>query len=274
MAFDVSKIKVFFVPTIVLCALTLLPSIGTLGTVQAEAIKTADGEVEVRVNPGEPTQVQFPGPISGGVLRKQSPITLQRNGRELILFASEGINESGEAIIVRLEDGRSFALRAKRSTVDRPRDSMLKIEDDRGAIVAATDEEEVYQDKNFQKAPSNQISGLIREMVLVSEFGKKAVPGFQMSDTYKGETVLNDGTVEAKIDHIFIGPSIWGYVIEAQNMLDVGQKLNPASFRLDGTRAVSAQRWELAPRPMNVEQQVSGADRTKIYIVTRAKPTT
>lgn len=252
-----------------LCALPMLT-----GLARAEEVKTSSGEVEVRVNPGEPTQVQFPGNISGGVLRKQSPITLQRNGRELILFASEGINEAGEAIIVRLDDGRSYALRAKRSTAERPRDSLLKVEDDRGALVAATDEEEVYKDKNFQKAPSNQVSGLIREMVLVSEFGKKAVPGFQMSDTYKGETVLNDGTVEAKIDHIFIGSNLWGYVIDAQNMLDVGQKLNPASFRLDGTRAVSAQRWELSPRPLNIEQQVSGADHTKIYIVTRAKPTT
>lgn len=267
MLFDL-KIKKVLTAGLVVCAL-VVPS----GMAQAEAVKTSNGEVEVRVNPGEPTQVQFPGNITGGVLRKQSPITLQRNGRELILFASEGLSENGEAIIVRLDDGRSYSLRAMRSSADRPRDSLLKIEDDRGAIVAAADEEDVTQDKNFQKAPSNQISGLIREMVLVSEFGKKSVPGFQTSDTYKGETVLNDGTVEAKIDHIFIGSNIWGYVIDAHNMLDVGQKLNPASFRLDGTRAVSAQRWELAPRPLNVEQQISGADRTKIYIVTRAKPT-
>jgi hypothetical protein len=57
-------------------------------------------------------------------------------------------------------------------------------------------------------------------------------------------------------------------------MLDTTQIINPASFRLDGTRAISARNWELAPRPMNAEQELAGKERTKIYIVTRAKPTT
>jgi hypothetical protein len=92
-----------------------------------------------------------------------------------------------------------------------------------------------------------------------------------VSEKYKGQTVVNDGAVLAKIDKIFIGPNLWGYVLDTTNMLDQSQKINPASFRIDGTRAISASNWELTARPMNVEEQVSGKHNTKVYIVSRAR---
>jgi hypothetical protein len=92
-----------------------------------------------------------------------------------------------------------------------------------------------------------------------------------MTDAYKGQQVLNDGTLMATIDRIYIGPTLWGYVLDTQNSLEQTQKINPAAFRVDGTRAVSAKNWELAPLPMTIEQQLSGKHKTKVYIVTKAK---
>jgi hypothetical protein len=111
----------------------------------------------------------------------------------------------------------------------------------------------------------------MREMVLVAEFGKKTIPGYTLSERHKGETVVSDGALLAKIDKIFIGPNLWGYVLDTTNLLDQSQKLNAAAFRIDGTRAISASNWELAARPLNVEEQIAAKHNTKVYIVTRAR---
>jgi hypothetical protein len=237
----------------------------------ARDVDYKNGEVNVYVNPSEPTQIQFPGTISGGFKRKLSTLSLDRKDSDLIVFASEGINETGEAIIVRLQDGRSYSIRVKRSSTANPRDALIRLEDDRTGVLSDEEDSPAYNEKKFEYAPPSQVSGLMREMVLAGEFAKPNITGYRVSDRYKGETVLNDGTMNATIDKIFIGPTLWGYVIDAQNLLDQGQQINPASFRLDGTRAISASRWELAPKPLNIEQQLSGKERAKIYIVTRAK---
>jgi len=229
------------------------------------------GEVEVRVSPGEPTQIQLPGTIAGGFKKKLSALALDRKGGDLIIFANEGISDSGEAIIVRLEDGRSYSVRVRRASADMPRDDIVKVNDDRPSAPGAEEEEPAYQDRKYQYAPPSQVSGLMREMVLAAEFGKASIAGYRVSERYKGETILNDGTMSATIDKIFIGPNLWGYVLDTRNLLDQTQKINPATFRLDGTRAVSAQRWELSPRPLNVEEQISGKDSSKVYVITRAK---
>ena len=59
-------------------------------------------------------------------------------------------------------------------------------------------------------------------------------------------------------------------MLDVENLLDTNQKLNPASFRLDGTRAVAAERWELAPRPETAEQRIAGSHKAKVYIVTKS----
>jgi len=241
---------------------------------QAREVEYSTSELPIYVVPGEPTEVQFPGKISGGFKKKLSAVSVERKDESLILFAGENLAQTGEAVIVRLEDGRSYSLRIQRATVANPRDAIVTVKDERGALVAAGSEEEPpYREKVFKYAPPSAVSGLMREMVLVAELGKKNIPGYKVNDTYRGQKVLDDGTLQATIDRIFIGPTLWGYVLNARNLLDQTQKINPASFRLDGTRAISARNWELAPRPLNVEQQIAGRDQTKIYIITRARRT-
>jgi hypothetical protein len=244
---------------------------GTPWSAFARDVQYENSEIPVYVRPGEPTQILFPGDVAGGVKRSRSALSLEHKDTQLVIFASEAIAENGEAIIVRLRDGRSYSVRVNKAVGDAKRDDVVRIEDGRGAIIADASEEPGYKEKRFDYAPPTQVSGLMREMVLAAEFGKKSISGYRMSEQYRGETVLNDGTLEAKIDKIFIGPNLWGYVIDTTNLLDQSQRINAASFRLDGTRAVSAQHWELAARPMNIEQQISGKHTGKVYVVTRAK---
>lgn len=242
------------------------------GSALARDIDYLNSEVDVHVTPGEPTQIKFPGKISGGFRKRLSTLSLDRKDSDLIIFASDAINQNGEAIIVRLDDGRSYSLRVKRSNPDSPRDSTVTIHDERGgALVDADEEEAAYQDRPFPQAKATQVAGLMREMVLNAEFGKGSIPGYRVSDRFKGEPILNDGTLTATVNRIFIGPNLWGYELDVANQLDQGQRLNPATFRIDGTRAISMSNWELAARPMNAEQQVAGKHKTKVYVVTRAK---
>ncbi len=229
------------------------------------------GEIVVRVAPGEPTQLGFPGAISGGFRKKVSSLSLEPKENDLVIFANEALTDAGEGIIVRLKDGRSYSVRVSKATADKPRDDVVSINDSRGAIMGSDEEEPAYKERKFDYAPPSQISGLMREMVLAAEFEKSTIPGYRMSDAYHGQTVLNDGAIHATIDRIFIGPTLWGYVIDTQNMINQTQKLNPAAFRIDGTRAISAKNWELAPTPLTMEHQISGGHRTKVYIVTKAR---
>lgn len=254
------------VTLIAVLAMFALPSLGL-----ARDVKYDGGEIDIHVEPKVPTQVTFPGVIAGGFKNKLSAVRLDRQQNDLIIFSTEGISEEGETLIVRLKDGRSYFVRVRRAGEGESRDVQVTVEDERSGIIASSEEEAPYQDRQFPKAPASKVSGLMREMVLVSEFGKENVPGYRVSETYAGEVVLDDGTLRTTIDRIFMGANLWGYVLNAENMLDQSQRLNPASFRLHGTRAISAERWELSPRPMTVEQQVAGKERAKIYVITRAK---
>lgn len=236
----------------------------------ARDLEYKDGEVDILVLPSEPTQIRFPGEIVGGFKKSLSSLSLEKRDADLIVFGNEGITEQGESIIVRLKDGRSYALRIKRAANPEERDDVVRLEDNSiGLADEDEDELEPWQTKQFRKAPKSSVAGLMREMVLVTEFGKKSITGYRVSDRYQGETLLNDGTMLATVEHIFIGPRLWGYVINTENLLDQSQKINPATFRIDGTRAVSASNWELAPRPLNIEQQITRKDKTKVYVVTR-----
>jgi hypothetical protein len=244
-------------------------------TAFAREINYQGSEVEVYVTPGEPTQIAFPGNILGGYKRKRSSIALERQENFLIVFARPDISVEGEAIIVHLDDRRSYALRVVPSSERVPRDEVIRINDDREPeyeteSVRPTQQQQPEAPRGF--APPNTVAGLVREMILVAEFGKQGkIPGFRRSNKYNGEILLQDGAVRATIDEMFLGPDLWGYVVSVENLLDTTMKINPASFRLDGTRAVSAQRWELAPRPLTEEQNISNGHKSKIYIVTRSK---
>ncbi len=246
----------------------LLGATCVAGTASARDIEYNNNEFSVYVAPGEPTQIEFPDKISGGFRKKLSSLSLDRKDDDLIVFANEGISEEGEAIIVRLDDGRSYSVRIRLATESDPRDSLVRLYDERSSILSNEEEELPYAERKFERSSPHSPPGLLREMVLASEFGKPKIPGYKVSERYKGETVMNDGTLQATIDKIFIGPNLWGYVIDASNQLDEGQRLNPASFRLDGTRAISMDNWELAPKPLNIEQQIAGKHKAKVYVIT------
>ena len=238
---------------------------------EAKSVDYEDSEVAVHVTPGEPTQIQFPSPIDGGFMKKSSALSLQPKESDLIVFAKDNISESGEAIIVRLKNGRSYSLRISKATTDKPRDDHVTINDSRGSIMGTEEEEPEYKERKFEYAPPSQVSGMMREMVLAAEFGKASIAGYRATDAYRGQTVFNDGTMVATVDKIFMGTNLWGYVIDVKNLLDQTQKVNPAAFRIDGTRAVSAKNWELAPVPLTIENQIAAAHTTKVYIVTKAR---
>lgn len=237
----------------------------------ARDVQYAGGEETIYVKPGEPTQVTFPGKIAGGFKKKNSAVNLERQDNYLVVFAQQTLGLDGEAIIVHLNDKRTYSIRIMPATGGTPKDGQVTFLDTRAPEI----DEEAVQDKqdgpkNF--APSSAISGLMREMVLVSEFGKqKGIAGYKRSNRYSGETVLDDGAITAKIDEIFMGTDLWGYVLSVENKLETNQKINPATFRLDGTRAVSCDKWELAAKPLTTEQQVAAAHKGHVYIVTRAK---
>jgi hypothetical protein len=251
----------------------LLLSIGLSSSAFArDAQYDGSGEVNIYVKPGEPTQVTFPGKIQGGFKPKNSPVTLERQENYLIVFAQQSLKLDGEAIIVSLADKRTYSIRILPATGDTPKDGQVTITDPRAPEADEEPTADTKPDAPRNFAPTTAISGLMREMMLVSEFGKKkGIAGYKRSNRFSGETVLDDGALNAKIDEIFMGTDLWGYVLSVENKLQTNQRVNPATFRLDGTRAVSCDKWELAARPLTPEQQVAQAHKGHVYIVTRAK---
>ncbi len=255
-----------------LALLAILLVLADLQLAWARDIEYKNSEVNINVTAGEPTEIQFSDNVAGGYKRERSALSITKRGESLIVFSAETLQPQGEAILVQLNDGRSYSIRVQQSSAESPRDAVVAIKDERGSRAAASEEEEPpYRDKRFEYAPPSTVSGLMREMILAGEFGKAQVQGYRASDIHKGEVLLNDGAVIAKIERIFVGPNLWGYVLEAENVLDQSQRLNPATFRLDGTRAISMTNWELSPKPYNIEEQLSGKDKTKIYVITKAR---
>jgi hypothetical protein len=232
-------------------------------------------EAPVYVSPGEPTNIKFPDKIAGGYITNDSSIQLQREGSDLIIFTSGQIKSQGEAIIVRLKDKRSFSLRLLPTSDINPRDPMVSVDDmsenSLEELREEDDDSKSYEPQDGKYAPPTVLSGFMREMVLFSEFGKPKIQGYEVSSKHRGETIFHDGTMHAKINSIFIGAKYWGYVIDTENLLDTNQLLNPGTFRLDGTRAVSANRWELAAKPLTNEQELAGRHKTKLYIITKPR---
>lgn len=252
-----------------LCISVILLSASML---HAREIEYNNNEVTVYVSPGEPTQIEFPDTVKGGFKKSPSNVSMDKKGNKLIVFGKEALGNSGEGIIVTLQNQSTYSVRIKQKNDTNPRDAIVSIVDGSELDYRYQEEQDPpYKEQVFGYAPSNTVSGLMREMVLAMEFGKNKIPGYRVSTRHSGEVILDDGTMITTIDRIFIGANHWGYVLNTQNMLDSSQQLNPASFRVDGTRAVMAQRWELSPRPLNAEQQLAGKDRAKVYVVTRAK---
>ena len=225
-----------------------------------------DGKEEVvYVNPGEATQITFPSKISGGFKNKGSRISLERQDNYLIVYADPNLGLEGEVIVVQIDDKRTYSIRVMPASQDSPRDDTVIINDARPPV------EDSEQDQ-IQLSKPSAVTELMKAMVLTAEFGRqKGIPGYRRSNQYSGETILHDGTLKVTIDEIFMGANLWGYVLTAENMLDTTQRINPATFRLDGTRAVVAERWELAPVPQTPEQDLAKAHKGKVYVVTKSK---
>jgi len=237
----------------------------------AREIKYDGQEVTVYVKPGEPTQLQFPGNIQGGFRRENSAVLLERQEKYLVVFAQPQMSEDGEVILVHLDDSRSYSIRLRPAVAGSQRDGAVEIVDSRPPPTPETVSEEP-EFKVGKFAPPSKVAGFMRQMILTAEFGKrKAIPGYRRSNRYSGETVLHDGAIEATIDEIYIGSNYWGYVISVENKLDTTQTVNPATFRLDGTRAVSLSRPQLSPRPLTNEQKITNAHKGKVYVITRSK---
>src|SRR5436190_13252550 len=116
-----------------------------------------DEEIAIRITAGEPTQVRFPGIVAGGYKKNFSAISLEKKDSDLIVFANDKIDESGEAIVVRLQDGRSYSVRFQKATPENPRDDVVKVRDKRGSVISSSDEDEpAYKEKKFDYAPPTQ----------------------------------------------------------------------------------------------------------------------
>ena len=234
------------------------------GVTYAKEIRYDGSEQEIYVTPGEPTQITFPGRVEGGFKNRDSRVAIEKQDNYLIIFAKPGLSIEGEGIIVQIDDKRTYSIRIMPADDNNKRDGNVSIYDTRPPMV--------LEDESPSKEKPGPIAELMKNVILVAEFGKrKTIPGYRRTNQNSGETILYDGALKATLDEIFLGANLWAYVVSVENQLDINQKINPASFRLDGTRAIAAQRWELAPRPRTAEQESAGAHKGKIYIVTRAK---
>ncbi|MCS6961308.1 MAG: type-F conjugative transfer system secretin TraK [Deltaproteobacteria bacterium] len=238
----------------------------------ARELEYSSGEIEIYVLPGEATQVQFPDDVLGGYKKQGSLISVDKVGTDLIIFAQDKIVPEGEVILVRTKDNRSYSLRIKPAPDAKSRDDIVIVKDQRPRT-ALSDEDELpkYRDRQFIYPSQYQVAGLMREMVLATEFGKPAIPGYKVSDAGAGSVVVNNGQLHAKLVKMYLGPQLWGYVLEAENVTDETVKIDPSVFKINGTRAISLNKWELSPKPITTEQRYSEAHKAFVYIVAKAR---
>ncbi len=238
----------------------------------AREVLYTGGEEVVYITPGEPTQIAFPTKVEGGYKKKVSNLKLEKQDNFLVVFADPALANEGEAIIVPLDDKRAYSLRIIPATAEHLRDGQVRVYDNRPPNAAEASSVSNNSHAPFSYAPPTIVSGLMREMKLVAEIGKRGgIRGYRRSNRYSGEQVLHDSSLVTTIDEIFMGENLWGYVMTAENLLDKPQRLNPATFKLDGTRAVDARSWELGPRPKTAEERIEQKNKTKIFVITRSK---
>ncbi|MCS6893076.1 MAG: type-F conjugative transfer system secretin TraK [Deltaproteobacteria bacterium] len=243
---------------LLVCFATLLSS---------RELEYSSGDLEVFVMPGEATQIQFPDNVAGGYKKQGSVISVDKAGTDLIIFAQDKLPADGEVVLVRLQDGRSYSVRVKQAPDAASRDATVVVRDSRPKLTVQDDDElPKYRDRQFLYPNQYQIAGLMRELVLVTEFGKAGIPGYRISESGAGQVVVNDGRVQAKLLKMYLGPQLWGYVLEAENKSNEHVKIDPALFKVNGTRAVSMNKWELAPA------SAAGEDsRALVYVITKAR---
>ncbi|MEM4379915.1 MAG: type-F conjugative transfer system secretin TraK [Thermoplasmatales archaeon] len=243
-----------------------------LTTALARDIEYSSGEVEIYVRPGEATEVRFPDEVLGGYKKQGSVISVDKVGANLVIFAQDKLQPAGEVLLVRTRDNRSYSLRIKTADDTSLRDDIVVIKDNRPREISEDDDElPKYRDRQFIYPSQYQVAGLMRELVLVTEFGKNSIPGYRVAATGAGSEVVNNGQITARLVRMYLGPQLWGYVLEAENKTGEVVKLDPAVFKIHGTRAISMDKWELAPRPLTPEQRMAGAHKAYVYVVAKAR---
>ncbi len=231
----------------------------------ARDIVYSSGEVEVFVLPGEATQVRFEGEVAGGFKKQASSVTVEKVGTDLIIFPQDNLPPDGESILVRLTDGTTYALRVKQAPDHSARDAIVSIKDSRAKITPADqDEFPKYRDRQFIYPTQYQVAGLMRELILATEFNKSNIPGYRVSELGAGQELVNNGQISAKLLRMYLGPQLWGYVLEARNLTNQAIKVDPAIFKINGTRAISLSNWELEP-------VASNNSKAFVYVITKAR---
>ena len=121
---------------------------------------SGSGEIPVWVNVGEPTEVIFEGGrIKNGFKNRNAGIDLDRKDSSLIIFGKENLNENGEALLVRLENGTSYPLRVRKASSDNPRDAQVVVGDGKGAMGSEEEVPPPFQERSYEYAPPSKVSG-------------------------------------------------------------------------------------------------------------------
>ena len=82
----------------------------------------------IRIEPGAPLAIEFPGKIEGGYKTKSASVALERNGDRLVAFAQPGLPEEGVSLLIILEDRSLFSVKLVLANKEHPADVIVKIE--------------------------------------------------------------------------------------------------------------------------------------------------
>lgn len=77
------------------------------------ALRPKAKEFSVELERGGAANVILPASIRFGFARSGSPLTIESADNMLVMKAGEGLDEKGEAVVVKLADGRTIALRGR-----------------------------------------------------------------------------------------------------------------------------------------------------------------
>lgn len=99
---------------------------GKVGAIENRVFFRETGQtVGVRLETGRKTVLSFPVEVVGGFRRSRSNLTLSRRGKDVELAPLDGLTVDGEAVLIKLKDGRWYSVRARRADAQHPADISL-----------------------------------------------------------------------------------------------------------------------------------------------------
>jgi hypothetical protein len=81
----------------------------------------------INVAIGDPTVIEFEAAVDGGWMRKSSGLSLQPRDNVLAVFPSSKLQPQGEAIAVRLKDGRIYRMHFAPADASHPAQGRIKV---------------------------------------------------------------------------------------------------------------------------------------------------